>query len=99
MKVRFTQRAQRRAKLVAEWWRQHRPVAPALFEEELAGLVGKRVERPTVGIVYQTLDGQVIRRRLMPRTAQHVYYSVDESNLTIVIHAVWGARRGRDPRL
>jgi hypothetical protein len=35
----------------------------------------------------------------MPRTEQHIYYTVDEASDVIVIETVWGARRGRGPKL
>ena len=98
MNVRFSPRAQRRVKLVATWWRRNRQAAPMLFEDELKGVVERLKQQPTLGGVYQTVDGEVVRRALLPRTAQHVYYAVDEANDIIIIHTVWGARRGR-PKL
>jgi hypothetical protein len=35
----------------------------------------------------------------MPTTEQHVYYTVDEAAGEIVIETVWGAPRGRGPKL
>jgi hypothetical protein len=35
----------------------------------------------------------------MPKTEQHVYYTVDDAADEIVIETVWGARRGRGPKL
>jgi hypothetical protein len=49
--------------------------------------------------VYRTLDGEVVWRLLLPKCAQHVYYAVDEASGEIVIYTVWGARRGRGPKL
>jgi hypothetical protein len=43
--------------------------------------------------------GMVIRRRLLPRTEQHVYFVADIENDLITVLRVWGARRGRGPRL
>jgi hypothetical protein len=30
---------------------------------------------------------------------QHVYYSIDEAGEVVVIRTIWGARRGRGPKL
>jgi hypothetical protein len=43
--------------------------------------------------------GEIIRRRLLPKSEQHVYYAVDAAKGVIVIHTVWGARRRRGPKL
>ncbi len=55
--------------------------------------------QPTLGLVYQALDGEVVRRMLLPRTQQHVYYVVDEEQGVVLVYTVWGARRGRGPKL
>ncbi len=99
MKIRFTQRARRRVKLIAEWWREHRSSAPTVFDDELSELLDRLIDRPTMGLVYRMIDGEVVRRNLMPRSAQHVYCSFDEATDTIVIHTIWGARRGNGPTL
>jgi plasmid stabilization system protein ParE len=97
--VRFSPRARRRVKVVAKWWRENRPAVPTLFEDELIAAVERLRSLPTRGPVYATVDGVIIRRLLLPRTEQHVFYGMDEEGLVIVIHTVWGARRGRGPRL
>ncbi len=53
----------------------------------------------TLGFVYATVQGIVIRRVMLPRTAQHVYFSVDATTDSVIVHTIWGARRGRGPRL
>jgi len=35
----------------------------------------------------------------MPKTHNHVYFYVDEPRTAVVILAVWGAARGRGPKL
>jgi hypothetical protein len=54
---------------------------------------------PTPGLVYETVRGKTIRRLLLPKTEQHVYFSIDVDARIVVIHTVWGARRGRVPKL
>lgn len=99
MRVRFSPRAQRRTKLVSTWWRTHRPAAPTLFDEELAEAIVKLAEQPQIGSVYERVATENVRRLLLPRSGQHVYYAVDTSADVIVIHTIWGARRKRGPSL
>ncbi len=56
-------------------------------------------ETPDLGQVYETAQGKLIRRLLLRKTEQHVYYFVDDDTNTVVIQTIWGARRGRGPRL
>ena len=55
--------------------------------------------QPDLGRPYETIRGKVVRRLLLPKTEQHVYYGVDEAIESIVVYTVWGARRGRRPKL
>jgi hypothetical protein len=86
-------------KVVAKWWRENRPGAPNLFEDELMAAVERLRSLPTLGPVYATVGGDTIRRVLLARTEQHVLYGIDEEGLVVVIYTVWGARRGRGPRV
>jgi hypothetical protein len=72
--VKFSPRARRRVKLVSSWWRSNRQAAPMLFDEELEQAVVRLKTQPTLGAEYQTVEGEVVRRLLLPRTQQHVYY-------------------------
>ncbi len=85
---------------MAAWWRENRPDTADLFQHELE--MAKQdlaTLPPTPGLVYETVRGKVIRRLLLPKTEQHVYFSIDEDAQRVVIHTVWGARRGRGPKL
>ncbi len=86
-------------KVVATWWREDRRYAARLFEEELRAAVERLRVTPNLGLIYQVVDGEEFRRLLLPKTAQHVYYVVDAAKGVVVVHSVWGARRGRGPRL
>ncbi len=98
MKIRFTPEARNRATTVATWWRAN-GIVPDLFDRELAGAQEMILATLTLGIVYRTVRGRVIHRILMPKTQQHLYYSVDDGSGVILIHMIWGARRGRGPKL
>ncbi len=99
MKVRFSPRARRRVKIVATWWRENRPAAATLFDDELRAVVERLTSLTVLDSEYKTVGEEVIRRTLLPKSGQHVYYSVDEEDGVIIIHTVWGARRGRAPKL
>jgi plasmid stabilization system protein ParE len=86
-------------KFITKWWRKNRPAAPFVFEDELEEAVEKLRIEPHLGTEYGVLSGETIRFMLLPKSAQHVYYAVDDDNGVVVIYTVWGARRGRGPRL
>ncbi len=83
---------------MAEWWRENRPLAPDLFDRELEAAKG-RIEQQPEGRRLRDGRGRVIRRVLLPKTEGHVYYSVDHATESVVVHIVWGARKGRGPKL
>jgi hypothetical protein len=49
--------------------------------------------------MYTALDGLPVRRVLLRKTRTHVYYSVDEDAELVTVLAVWGAPKGRGPKL
>jgi hypothetical protein len=54
---------------------------------------------PETGSPYTVRQGVLVRRLLLPRTHQHVYYEVNHDAGTVMIIAAWGAPRGRGPTL
>lgn len=81
------------------WWREHRPDARDRFARELAETREKIAATPGLGTTYTTWSGKTVRRVLMPKTRNHVYFHLDEGQGVIVVHAVWGTPRRRGPRL
>jgi plasmid stabilization system protein ParE len=98
MKVRFTPEAEQQADASDTWWRGHRE-ARDLFARELADTMALLLVTPRLGRIYTIVDGQPVRKVLMPRTQHHVYFTSDIEAGVLLVHAVWGAPRGRDPRL
>jgi plasmid stabilization system protein ParE len=92
--VKFSPRARRRVTLVSSWWRSNRRAASMLFDEELEHAIQQLETQPTLGAVYQSVEDEVVRRLLLPKTQQHVYYVIDEALRAVVIYTIWGARRG-----
>lgn len=97
MKIRFTPRAESEAGREQTWWRENRPSTPGLFDDELAALVEQIGETPTIGTVYPSTFDVVVRRVLMTKTKNHVYYAAHDNEIVVV--SVWGAPRRRGPNL
>jgi plasmid stabilization system protein ParE len=97
MTVRLTPRALAEAKRIKTWWLRNRPAAPHLFEEELSATLTRIQTTPSAGSVYAARLEVEVRRMLMPKTHNHIYYAFE--NDEIVVLSLWGARRGRSPRL
>jgi plasmid stabilization system protein ParE len=99
VKVRITARARSHVRGRQAWWAQHRPAAVALFDEELEQALHLVREMPGAGAPWPTERNPGLRRVLMPRTHSHLYFYFDEKARTVVVLAVWGAARGRAPKL
>jgi hypothetical protein len=73
-----------------------------LFEQEFEQIIEKlrsMSARGPLGTVWEVSRGRTVRRVLLRKTQQHVYYSIDEANDMVIIRSVWGGRRGRGPKL
>gem|GEM_PF-6036671 len=57
------------------------------------------MNHPTLRVVHATVRGKQVRRISLPKTEPHLYHSADEASDTLLIHGVWGPRRGKLPRL
>ena len=93
----FTVAAARQAEEIAKWWEAHRPLSPGLFTAELAQCLARLSVLPSVGAPYANPYVGGLRRTLMRATRHHVYYSTNEVEGFITIHAVWHAARGTSP--
>jgi hypothetical protein len=98
MKVELAPRAVRQAEACTRWWREHRPDARLLFDEELRVALEHIETAPQAGSRYDARGGREHRRVLMPITRFHVYYRVASSEVVRVV-AIWSAIRGRGPRI
>jgi plasmid stabilization system protein ParE len=99
MKYVFTPEAEAQATEMDTWWREHRPAARGLFAQELADVLTLVTRTPGVGTTHKTNSGKALRRVLMPKTKNHVYFEVDLPRDQVIVHAVWGTPRGRGPNL
>jgi plasmid stabilization system protein ParE len=99
VKIEIGKRASRQVERASSRWQQYRPSAPFLFEQELDEALRRLLTMPKVGVPYATTKRPGLRRLLLPKTEYHVYYALERGQTVIVIHSVWGARRGQGPRL
>jgi plasmid stabilization system protein ParE len=99
VKLRVGKQAQRQATRIEQWWGEHRPAVGSLFADELERTFRLLRELPGAGVRWPTARRPNLRRVLMPNTGNHVYYQVDQATQIVHVVAVWGAPRGRRPKL
>lgn len=97
MKGRLAPRALSEAERCKTWWQKNRPAAPDLFDDEMAAAIGQIGAAPTLGAVYPSSFGRTVRRVLLPKTQNHLYYVVRDHEVVVV--SVWGAPRAKGPKL
>lgn len=98
MRLELAPRAIDEAERCARWWRENRPAARTLFDDELRDALDQIRLHPHLGSVYEAVPGLEHRRVLMPETRHHVYYRVVGAERVRVV-SVWSAYRGRGPKL
>lgn len=54
---------------------------------------------PGSGIGWPTPRRPTLRRILMSRTHNHIFFAVDDATQTVVVFAIWGAARKHPPKL
>ena len=99
MKVRLSEEAQEHARRIRHWWRKNRPKAPTLFDEELRQVRKRLAVAWHEGQEYATFNGELVRRVLLQKTKNHVYYVVRQAEGVVHVVAIHGAVRGRGPDL
>ena len=99
MKVRLTEQAQEDARRIRRWWRTNRTKAPNRFSEELREARKRLSVAPHEGQAYRDLNGELVRRLLLEKSGQHVYYVVREAERLVSVVAIHGAMRGSGPDL
>ena len=94
-----SKRARRQIEAAQAWWVDNRPSARALFLDELAAVERLLREDPTFGAVYEEHTSGMVRRVFLSGAQKHLYYRYVGSRDELTVLAVWGARRGRRPKL
>lgn len=95
----ISKRARRQIEAAQAWWVENRPAARALLVGELTEVERLLRGTPTLGVNYSQHKSGVVRRILLSGTQRHLYYRyrADLDELTVL--ALWGAQRGRGPKL
>ena len=96
--VAFTARATKETRQAIAWWRENRPAAPYLLEQELRNVLALVASAPTLGAVARDARVKGVRRVLMRRTRYHLYYRINAGGTLLEVVALWHANR-RDPPL
>jgi plasmid stabilization system protein ParE len=98
VKLIISERARRDIARIHQYWLEHRD-SKELLIEELADAERVLTSQPHVGQKYPSRRKREVRRLLLPKTSCHVYYVVYPSAERVEVLAVWGAVRGRGPKL
>jgi len=93
-RVRFTATAEQHIENKRAWWRKNRN-NQEIFELELEQAFAQISTLPGSGARYRVVNISGLRRLYLRKIDCHLYYSADER--TVLVQALWGARRGRGP--
>jgi plasmid stabilization system protein ParE len=96
--VAFTARATNQARRALTWWRENRPAAPDLLEQELRSVLALVAAAPTLGAVARDTRIKDVRRVLLRRTRYHIYYRIEAAFARLEVLALWHTSR-REPSL
>jgi plasmid stabilization system protein ParE len=99
VKIEIARRASLQVERASSWWHKNRPSAPLLFEHEFERALTQLASTPRAGLSYPTARRPAMKRLLLAKTGYHVYFALERNETVVVIHSVWGARRGRGPKL
>jgi plasmid stabilization system protein ParE len=93
-RVQFTATARRHVVRERDWWANNREQVEA-FASDLDRTINLIATLPGVSASYAPVPG--MRRVFLERIGIHVYFTFDDDS--VIVRAVWGARRRRGPRL
>jgi hypothetical protein len=99
VKLRVGKRAQKQPDKMEAWWVENRPDARTLFLDELEETFRYICNVRSAGVHWPTPRRPNMRRILMKRTNNHVYFVIDDATDAVHVHAVWGAPKGSTPKL
>ena len=99
MKLVISPRALRETERKAASWARHSTLPPGLFWDELEAAGRRLLAEPYAGRRSVSPKGRVMWRLLLERTQNHPYYTYDPDQDLVRIWCLWGARRGREPKL
>lgn len=98
-KVLIVEEAQEQARFHDAWWATNRLSAPALFAHELAGALHLLTTAPEIGQRFHRSTVPGVRRLVLQKTRNLVYYVFDRASDTVWVLSIWGAPKQGDPPL
>jgi len=98
VKVVFSETATREFAVAVEWWRENRPAAPTLLEDEMAVVLRRLADMPLTGrpVLNGSLRG--LRRASLEDSRYHLYYRVLETRDVVWVVRLWHMSRS-SPKL
>ena len=97
MKVLFSSAVTREFSVAVEWWRENRPAAPTLLEDEMRGVVHRLAESPNIGapVLHPLVKG--LRRLSLEGSRYHLYYRVLPRRDVVWLVRLWHMSRAAPP--
>jgi len=97
VKVRVSKRAQGQIERAAQWWDEHRDLAPQAFDEDIAKAFLLLATEPLIGAPFPFPSARGVRRVYLARIRYHLYYRIRRRTVEII--AFWHTSRGTGPSL
>ena len=94
--IHFTATAQEQVRQRKAWWLASRDHAEG-FAEKLDQALRIVAALPGAGTLYVQSPVRGVRRVYLRRLDAHLYYTFDDES--VIVRALWGARREHGPRL
>lgn len=98
MKIEIGARPRAQVERELKWWRENRD-HPDIFEEEYEAAPQWLLVTPQNGSPWPTARRPNLLRILLPKTSNHIYYTIERNKTVVAIHSLWGALRRRSPQL
>ncbi len=99
MRVHVTPEGETQLAARKRWWRENRPKAPDLFDEELAQAMDQVAQAPESFPIFAERRGHTIRRCLLQKTRCHLYFEIRAAAGDVWVLAAAGGQRRRPPRI
>ena len=93
MKVLLSETAAREFAVAVEWWRENRPAAPTLLEDEMADVLARLGDMPFIG--RPVLNGKLkgLRRASLEDSRYSLFYRVLEKRGVVWVVRLWHMSR------
>lgn len=93
--VMITPRAERQILEAVQWWREHRPSAPTMLDDEIAEAFLRVAAHPHSGVAVRARLGT--HRVLLRGSSYFLFYRVRPRARRIEVVALWHTSRGPRP--